>query len=875
MRLLLGEPGSGKTTRVLEELRREGDRRDIRVVAPTATMAEHLRNRLAREGFATRPSVVVTMAGLVEELAPGIRVAGAGDVALLTEQVLAAKRLRRYAAAGGSPGLARALAGALEELANAGCDALQWAALEGMGVHQDREFVRIYEGLEAKLAACGLSLRAGQLATAARRAREGTAGLAKIWLDGFFAFSRGELELIRALKEQTDLTVTLPEWEGAAETREELRRMGFREERMRRRRAEPRVTLVAAATREREAAEVALRLLEQRAQGRAWHEMGVVVRRAQPYGALLETTLRRAGIPARSYFAVPLSGHPVGRFLTSVVEAAVNGWEGALTLQALRSAAAASGRTEEADAWEHETRKALPFSGLDGMRRIAGKWVDALRPFEAWNAQTATPREWAARLGGLTTLVAPPPQQGVSGPEELRALRGRASAMRAWTECLNRTAELLPDETMLLEGFWRPARELMRETGLRDQEPRRDAVHILDAMEARQWELKVVAVCGLLEGEFPRASPADPVLGEELRIRLRRNGIALKGRREREAEEAFLLTVARSRATEELLLSWPENDEEGRPTLRSFALDSLAGEQARARTFDIEPFLEVPPAPRPALQSDDLLDAVRKKYEWHRPTALEVFLQCPFRFHAELTLGLDEPPSTPAERLDGRVLGTLIHKVIAAWHRGEGAMEELFEREWTATLRRERIPPSHRVEVARLTMARSLRYYQQDNRVREGWDVEVEKELEFREDGLAVRGRADRVDTSPQGESIVYDFKYSSGSGVDEKAKQQSQGLLVQGGLYLAALQAAGRTPAGFYFAGVRGEPSWKGSQDPAEVAEQVKTAVSAARGAAERIAGGDIRVAPAGEKTCRYCAFIDACRIQEERWLKTEEASE
>jgi RecB family exonuclease len=202
-------------------------------------------------------------------------------------------------------------------------------------------------------------------------------------------------------------------------------------------------------------------------------------------------------------------------------------------------------------------------------------------------------------------------------------------------------------------------------------------------------------------------------------------------------------------------------------------------------------------------------------------------------------------------------------------------MEAVFEREWTAMLRRERIPPSHRVEVARLTMARSLRYYEQDNRLREDWTVEVEKELEYTGAGLKVRGRADRVDTSPAGASVVYDFKYSSGSGVDEKAKQQDKGLLIQGGLYLAALRAAGRTPAGFYFAGVRGETSWKGSEKPDEVEHQMETALTAAHAAAERIASGNIRVAPADEKTCAWCAFVDACRIQEERWIKTEEASE
>lgn len=875
MRLLLGEPGSGKTTRVLEEVRQAGGRSDIRVVVPTATMAEHLRNRLAREGFATRPSCVATMAGLVGEIAPEIRTVDEGEAALLTQLVLEEKRIGAYAPLAGSPGLKRALAGAMEELANAGCDALQWAALERMGVHRESALTEAYEGLEQKLAERGLAWRAGKLAAAARRVREGGSGIRRLWLDGFFSFSRGELELIRSLRERAEVTVTLPEWEGAAGAREELLRMGFREERLKRRRREPRITLTAAATREHEASEAALRLLEEHGKGRAWHEMGIVMRGSQPYAGLMETTLRRAGIPVRSYFAMPLSAHPVGRFLSAVVEAALSGWEGKKTLEALRSTVARSGQDAEADAWEHRVREALPFSGLEAMRRIAGTAVDEWRPMKNWQSETATPEEWAVRLGCLTRLVAAPPSAGAHSTEEMRAWRSRAAALRAWPECLARTAALLPAEATLLEGFWRQAEAMMQETSVREQDPRRDAVHILDAVEARQWELKVVIVCGLLEGEFPRAAAKSAVLGEDLRQRLRKSGVLLKTRGERESDEAFLLEVARSRATEDLVLSWPEYDEQGRPTLRTFALDHIAGEQARARVLEAEPREQAGRAPRPALQAEDLLAQVRMKHALQRPTALEVYLQCPFRFHAEQTLGLSEPPGSPAERLDGLALGTLIHKVIAAWHRGEGAMEELFEKLWQEMLRKERIPASHRVELARLTMLRSLRFYQQDSRIREGWKVEVEVPLELNQEGLAVRGRADRVDTSPEGQCIVYDFKYSGESGVSEKAKMQDAGLLVQGGLYLAALRERGRQPAGFYFAGVRGEPSWKGSDEAAEVEQRMVQALTAARDAVERIHGGDISVTPATDKTCRYCAFLDACRIQEGQWLKTQEASE
>src|ERR1700722_3439824 len=70
MRLLTGPPGAGKTAAILSEVRvalRAGSCRDVRLLVPTATLAQHLRNELAREGFVFPHSVVQTLNGLIGE----------------------------------------------------------------------------------------------------------------------------------------------------------------------------------------------------------------------------------------------------------------------------------------------------------------------------------------------------------------------------------------------------------------------------------------------------------------------------------------------------------------------------------------------------------------------------------------------------------------------------------------------------------------------------------------------------------------------------------------------------------------------------------------------------------------------------------------
>src|SRR4051812_50052303 len=75
MRLLTGPAGSGKTTFVLECFREALRARNqaVRLLVPTATMAEHVQHGLAREGFVFRRTLVQTLSGFVETLTRDLR----------------------------------------------------------------------------------------------------------------------------------------------------------------------------------------------------------------------------------------------------------------------------------------------------------------------------------------------------------------------------------------------------------------------------------------------------------------------------------------------------------------------------------------------------------------------------------------------------------------------------------------------------------------------------------------------------------------------------------------------------------------------------------------------------------------------------------
>lgn len=866
MRVLLGPPGSGKTTRVLREFAQAAGAGSARLVVPTATMAEHFRHELVRQGVPVRPKWIQTMAGLVAELTPELRIAGGPELALVVSSTLDADA-ELFASVRGGPGLAAALASAIEELAYAGVGPLQLeglANLRAAGLHPD--LLRLYQSLEPRLEAAGLCLRAQALARAANRIADQDVPFSAVWFDGFFVFSAAEQQLLKALAGKTQITLTLPEWTGAAPLVASLRRGGARIEKLRPQRALPAVTLVDAPSRDHEAEEIVLRLVEEHRAGRPWREMGVVVRSEQEYLPRLERALLRAGVPARAYFGRPLWREPVCLMVRQFVEAVSSGWQGEAVLGLLRSPVlACAGLLESPDDWQRAVGR-LPFSGLEALAKVLPQAAGPLQAFHEWPTARLTPGEWARRFPQLVRLLAAPPL-GTLSQEVHFDFRLRAACFRSILDTLENAARLLPPEARPLADFWRSAEPALREARIFVDDGRRDVVHLLDVEEARQWELPVVFVCGLAEGEFPRRVQPDPVLPDALRLAMAQQGIGIRTRLDREAEEQFLYEVARTRATEKLYLSWPARNEKGDEMLRAFVLGQAEAEGAprvQARRFLIRPSREALAPARPVLASEESVTALRQVHVRIAATAIESFLQCPFQFFARYTLGLSEPEKLPGERLDPMLLGTLAHETLKEWHQRGGDIADITEEMWDRQVRRAGVPETHQALLAREAMKRNLRLYAENARLQPGWQMEIERRLELELAGVRIHGRADRVDSAPDGRCCVYDFKYSSASAARQRTAREEEGLAVQGGLYAEALRQEGFRPEAIQVVSLKNEIRWEGAKTPEEAAQRMEQAVEAAATAIEKILAGTIEVRPADPDLCRWCSFRYACRVQE-----------
>ncbi len=534
---------------------------------------------------------------------------------------------------------------------------------------------------------------------------------------------------------------------------------------------------------------------------RPFREIGIVVRTRDPYVPLLRAALERFGIPAHFYFSSPWSENP-----------RVRRWLAALASQ-------------------------------DGSR-TAGEWRDSCAAL----ADAEEPR----------APVEP------SSAHSASLWRARSAAARAWRGMAEETAGLFDGAPPFPAARFHHRLEIAaRLTATPRGGLRRNVVHVMDAVEARQWELPVVHVCGLIERQFPLYHAPGPILPEPFRRRLRDAGIPVQTSEDWDRDEKLIFEIAASRATEQLVLSHPECNAKGEETLPSFFLDRFCASQS----VDLQAARPVRPAPAgpkphlraPLIRDEALLAAVARRHQNTTPSALEDFLQCPFQFFARHTLELASEPAA----LDARFQGNVAHTTLARWIADPlQPVDRLVNVAFRQACERDAIPDGYRTEAVRLELLRNLRRFVRTVEIAPDTRVQTERTLTLPlPEGVTLRCRIDRIDIAPDGRALIVDYKYSGPKYVADLVKAHAQGTRVQGGLYALALRASGQEVSGMVFVPLRNEPKEDGwRHDPAPVME---ISLAAATRAVREIRAGVILPRPADSKHCARCEFRDVCRVE------------
>ncbi len=335
---------------------------------------------------------------------------------------------------------------------------------------------------------------------------------------------------------------------------------------------------------------------------------------------------------------------------------------------------------------------------------------------------------------------------------------------------------------------------------------------LADPISVRARRFRVVFVCGLQEGEFPRAGRVQPFLSDEHRRELASaSGLMLRAREDALAAERYLFYSAVSRATERVYLAYRSSDEEGNLALPSPFIADVAEllwptwpqrrrrrllsdvvwepgraptehEHARSLAAARAPRTGEPPGPARTLGVAALAQVRHTRVV--SAGALERYGDCPVRWLVESQLS----PRRLAPDEDPLVRGSLIHELLehvlseladAVTERSLPRALEILDKELGQLGGRARAlgagaPPVVRAGALRAIEATLRRYLEHEAKTSDGWrPIALERRFGFDEaegslpplalgDGpepVLVRGAIDRIDVDRAGRALVRDYK--------------------------------------------------------------------------------------------------------------------
>jgi ATP-dependent helicase/DNAse subunit B len=876
--LLTGAAGSGKTARILREFRAALPANRARILVPTATLATHLRNELARDGVVFHPSGIDTLAHFIQELRPNSRQVSDDIFHLAVESSVAQLGRPEFAEVAKLPGFSSRLARTLSDLDAAGCTPAALSRVDREKAPYRDALVAIWQLVIMQLHDRGFVTRAELLRELA--ADPGHALPIAIWFDGFAQISTPEFDFICALAKRTRVTVAIAD-EGASEwLKATLRGRGFVEEHLQGARVSPSV-LVVPENEEREAAEIARRILEHNQAGVAFRDIGVILRKPENYAPVLRATFERFGIPAHFYFRRPLDKHPAGRLLIGAIDALLSGWDHQDVLELLRFIPF-TGTSSVLDAFELEVRAKLPGRGLQKLLELAGKRRTLIRPLkhfaelETWLNLRLAPAEWAARLAQMPALFAPRLIPDNVSPAAAAEFRSFAVGMNAFVKAVASAAQwwVAAAPTIMLAAFWRTAALAIRDAVFDDEPRARNSLHVVSAFEARQWNLELVFIPGLIEKQFPAQNDRDPFLPDPAMRELARQGFEIRTASQKDDEEQVLFDVARTRARREVVFSYPHSDARGQRVLPSiFLKDSVPPQSFPAVVQPATPPPVMPWRVPSRIADAALLAALAQRPERISVSSLETLLECPFKFLTERALKLVTMPPAPEDRADFLFQGNVAHEALSAWWASSEPMANVFARAFVDRCGKDNVQPGFRTERARRTVLTSLLRFEADTQYPRAFRSDVEQKFEVSvEPGLTITGRFDRIDYLDDGRAVVIDYKFSPDASTKEKIDDDTR---LQGPLYAYALREklgleaetvlyiSLKGPKISYFGW--GTPPPEADLKPlaAMTPDWISGAVARTRDAVASFRSGVIHPLPADPAKCYRCNVRDACRFE------------
>ena len=412
----------------------------------------------------------------------------------------------------------------------------------------------------------------------------------------------------------------------------------------------------------------------------------------------------------------------------------------------------------------------------------------------------------------------------------------------------------------------------------RPSQPTPGGVTIVDMTETLGIHPRRLYFCGLTETSLPSAYSADPILPDRVRKALGMPDVDWH----QEHERFHFRRTLESPLTAPILSYHAGSD--GQPVLPTPFLtlkptkapspDALYSEAevqvAKGKTSGTsfaDSRLEVDFS-----KDKEMLAVLAADYAPARPvsiTQLERYKRCPYEFYIDYILGI-ETPEEPRYDIAARQWGLVIHLVMEKLYRDGPVEVERLEatalKALDATLKEVELPVFW-TEVTRRVFSGLLpEIIRCETELREGGFLPGRAELRLRgklTKDVALRGRADRVDTSGK---LFRILDYKTGSPRNIGGKSVLDGTHLQLPLYawLYAEEHAGALPDNFGIYALR-EPGvrWFAGKKY-DVKELIRTAAENAAAVVRQIRTGRFPAEPGDDRACDYCNLSHTCGRRE-----------
>ncbi|MUT41299.1 ATP-dependent deoxyribonuclease AddB [Helicobacter pylori] len=297
------------------------------------------------------------------------------------------------------------------------------------------------------------------------------------------------------------------------------------------------------------------------------------------------------------------------------------------------------------------------------------------------------------------------------------------------------------------------------EANFRLDDSRGGKIRVMDTLETRGMQFDKIVIVDFNETCVPSLKDCDLFLNSALRKSLNLPTLLDK----KNLQKHYYYQLFKN--SKEITLSYIESE------------TSKASNMLLELNLHIEPIKDAytlfAPSPLKDYQEEEIKAAIPKDFSFSA-SSLNAFLTCKRRFYYHYIKRFKESPKDESNS----AVGSLFHELLKEAYEKDKNPYALEERLIQLLETRENITPKERLDTLIALKKIQAFYLKEKERFKAKIKIlDLEKSFETTIQGVAFKGRIDRIDKTADNEIILLDYKFKSDLKLDNMSKTQREGL--------------------------------------------------------------------------------------------------